>query len=296
MSDRELERLKLNALAEFAAGAGHEINNPLTVISGHAEVLLKNADPEQRYHLSVIIAQTRRAYEMIADIRLFARPPRPQWQVIELKKFLTELINDQREADENQKISFTCRLNDELFLNEGNGESDSAADLADRGGINFNKDNKNLDECADNSNDRPGLPLIFESDPAQLRTIFGALIKNSREAFAEESGKIDLAAIFPVDWKTDDAQDPSSDQAVFQFVLEDNGPGIPEEFREQIFSPYFSGRSAGRGLGFGLPKSWRFLDMLGGSIRYVKPKQFKTGCGWLIELPVKPIRITETDR
>ncbi len=31
-----LEVEKLEAMAEFAAGAGHEINNPLTVISGRA--------------------------------------------------------------------------------------------------------------------------------------------------------------------------------------------------------------------------------------------------------------------
>src|SRR5262249_58818530 len=40
---REEERLrtqKLQALAEFAAGAGHEINNPLAVISGQAQYLL----------------------------------------------------------------------------------------------------------------------------------------------------------------------------------------------------------------------------------------------------------------
>ena len=33
---RLLEIEKLEAMAEFAAGAGHEINNPLTVISGRA--------------------------------------------------------------------------------------------------------------------------------------------------------------------------------------------------------------------------------------------------------------------
>ena len=33
-----VEAEKLAALAEFAAGAGHEINNPLTVIAGRAEL------------------------------------------------------------------------------------------------------------------------------------------------------------------------------------------------------------------------------------------------------------------
>ena len=45
----EVERLKtqkLTALAEFAAGAGHEINNPLAVISGQAQYLLNRcAEP-----------------------------------------------------------------------------------------------------------------------------------------------------------------------------------------------------------------------------------------------------------
>ena len=36
-------------MAEFAAGAGHEINNPLTVISGRAQLLLRNKkNPERR--------------------------------------------------------------------------------------------------------------------------------------------------------------------------------------------------------------------------------------------------------
>src|SRR5439155_22724360 len=36
-----LQAMKLSALAELAAGAGHEINNPLAVISGQAQYLLK---------------------------------------------------------------------------------------------------------------------------------------------------------------------------------------------------------------------------------------------------------------
>ena len=43
----------MTALAEFVAGAGHEINNPLAIISGHAQVLLENAEtPDQRRRLA----------------------------------------------------------------------------------------------------------------------------------------------------------------------------------------------------------------------------------------------------
>ncbi|MBA4015910.1 MAG: hypothetical protein C0483_01845 [Pirellula sp.] len=74
----ELERAKLEALAEFAAGAGHEINNPLAVISGRAQLLLRDEkDPERRRELGIIRAQALRIHEMIADLMLFARPPLP---------------------------------------------------------------------------------------------------------------------------------------------------------------------------------------------------------------------------
>jgi signal transduction histidine kinase len=76
---RALEFEKLEALAEFAAGAGHEINNPLTVISGRAQLLLREeTNPERRHALALINAQAMRVYEMIADMMLFARPPRPE--------------------------------------------------------------------------------------------------------------------------------------------------------------------------------------------------------------------------
>ena len=83
--ERAVEAEKLAALAEFAAGAGHEINNPLTVISGRAESLLRDeTDPERRRALALICAQAMRVHEMIADMMLFARPPRPELQQVEL--------------------------------------------------------------------------------------------------------------------------------------------------------------------------------------------------------------------
>ncbi len=85
-----VEREKLAAMAEFAAGAGHEINNPLAIIAGRAQLCLRDeTDPERRRELALINAQVKRAYEMIADMRLFARPPRPELKTVELASFWT---------------------------------------------------------------------------------------------------------------------------------------------------------------------------------------------------------------
>lgn len=82
LADEAAARLlaaKLESLAEFAAGAGHEINNPLAVISGRAQLLLRGeTDPERRRDLAIIHMQAMRVHEMIADMMLFARPPAPK--------------------------------------------------------------------------------------------------------------------------------------------------------------------------------------------------------------------------
>jgi signal transduction histidine kinase len=74
--ERRLEAAKLDALGELAAGAGHEINNPIAVIAGRAQLLLDGeTNPRRRRELAVINTQAMRVYEMIADMMLFARPP-----------------------------------------------------------------------------------------------------------------------------------------------------------------------------------------------------------------------------
>jgi signal transduction histidine kinase len=90
-----LETEKLEALAEFAAGAGHEINNPLAIIGGRAQLLLKDeTDPERRRDLALVNAQVKRAHEMIADMRLFARPPQPEPERFDLVELVEGLLDD----------------------------------------------------------------------------------------------------------------------------------------------------------------------------------------------------------
>ncbi|MFZ5832071.1 MAG: sensor histidine kinase [Planctomycetota bacterium] len=89
----QLEAEKMAALAEFAAGAGHEINNPLGVIAGRAQILLaEEQDPERRRALALISAQAMRIHEMIADLRLFARPPTPDFQRVDAASLVSEVV------------------------------------------------------------------------------------------------------------------------------------------------------------------------------------------------------------
>lgn len=76
--DNQLRDAKLAGLAELAAGAGHEINNPLAVISGNAQRLLRSEqDPQRRESLNAIIRQSNRIAGLLRELMEFARPPRP---------------------------------------------------------------------------------------------------------------------------------------------------------------------------------------------------------------------------
>ncbi len=65
----------LNAMGQFAAGAGHELNNPLAVIMGRAQLLLSRLeDPEAQRSLRIIIGQSQRAHRMLRDLMYYAQP------------------------------------------------------------------------------------------------------------------------------------------------------------------------------------------------------------------------------
>lgn len=90
-----LEAEKLEAMAEFAAGAGHEINNPIAVIAGRAQLFLRQErDSERRRELAVMNSQAMRVYEMISDMMLFARPPKPKLAECDVSQLLDKLLGE----------------------------------------------------------------------------------------------------------------------------------------------------------------------------------------------------------
>jgi len=223
----ELEHRKLEALAEFAAGAGHEINNPLAIIGGRAQLLLREIEhPEHRRQLGIIAAQVKRAYEMIADIRFFARPPQPEPVRFNLSDELKTLVAEQMP-------------------------------LMSEAGVTFHAD---LDSAGD--------PMV-ETDPVLLHVAAAVLCNNARESVQLAGGSVWLSL--------------RCGEGYAEITVRDNGSGISEEVRPLIFDPYYSGRQAGRGLGFGLPKAWRIMQLLGGAIRHEQPEG--AGAAFILTLP-----------
>ena len=211
--ERVLETSKLEALGEFAAGAGHEINNPVATITGRAQLLLGGeSDPERRYALEIIGGQALRIRDMIGDVMLFARPPTPRIEDVKLLTVVTQAAESQAELRLKQAAAISIDIPPEWTL---------------------------------------------QGDRSQLLVLFSSLIRNSLEASARPG----IAVAIDVRREEQDGQPWSV------ISVTDDGPGIPPEIRDHLFDPFYSGRPAGRGLGFGLSKCWKIVQMHGGEIR-----------------------------
>ena len=67
------------SVGEMAAGAAHEMNNPLAVISGRSQLLAAQlADPKQKAMAHLIYDQSHRLSEIISELMDFAKPVPPQ--------------------------------------------------------------------------------------------------------------------------------------------------------------------------------------------------------------------------
>ena len=90
------------------------------------------------------------------------------------------------------------------------------------------------------------------SDAALLRQIFSNLVRNGAEAAGPEG------------WV--EARVEASERSDgWRITVADSGPGIPEEAKEKVFSPFFTTKPEGTGLGLALVK--KAVHLLEGTIR-----------------------------
>ena len=93
------------------------------------------------------------------------------------------------------------------------------------------------------------------ADKTQLAVAVKALLQNSLEAI-RESGTVHVEV----------RQVTEEPLPLLEITIVDDGPGIDPDVRQHIFDPFYSGREAGRGLGFGLSKAWRIAELHNGEI------------------------------
>jgi signal transduction histidine kinase len=233
---RRLRAAKLDALAEFAAGAGHELNNPLAVIVGRAQLLLaRSPDPEQRRSLGIILGQAQRTHRILRDLMFVARPQAPRLRA--------------------------CRPS-EVFR----GSLAVARQECDALGLRLTSDLEAADSAA-------------WADPDVLGLLADTLLRNAVQA-TPAGGEISLRA------RVRDGE--------LKLTVSDTGRGISGQDALHLLDPFYCGRQAGRGLGLGLARAARAIELAGGSLTWSStPGQ---GSTFAIRLPLRNVPEDPADR
>jgi two-component system sensor histidine kinase ChvG len=126
---------------------------------------------------------------------------------------------------------------------------------------------------------RIGEPLIMMGEGARLERVFENLIDNA-VSFSPDKGLITIAA--------------SRDQDDLVIKVEDEGPGVPEEAREQVFSRFQSLRPEseefGKHSGLGLAIARTIVEGHQGSIVVESREDRLSGARFVVTLPLKDRR------
>ncbi len=108
----------------------------------------------------------------------------------------------------------------------------------------------------------------YNGDKTNLNSVVGNLIKNATQAIGSKpDGRIDVSL--------------KNTKTAFIISVKDNGKGIKEEDKSQIFLPNFTTKSGGSGVGLSL--SYNIVQAAGGMISF--ESQEGEGAALVIELP-----------
>ena len=113
--DQLVNAKKLAALGRMAAGAAHEINNPLAIVSGRVQLLLKmESEDAKKRHLDMIRSQCDRMSRIISDILTFARPEKPVIKATKLSDIVDSAVALVSEDAAAKSVTIAKRLPDRL--------------------------------------------------------------------------------------------------------------------------------------------------------------------------------------
>jgi two-component system sensor kinase FixL len=199
------EQTALARLGEMAAVIAHEVKNPLAGVRGAIQVIGGRLPPDSKDALMIkeIVTRIDALNELMKDLLLFARPPRPRPAVVEIGALVAA----------------------------------TAEFLSDDPAIKY------VDVKVE------GVIPPIVADPELLKIVFVNLLVNSAHAM-QGRGTIHVSL--------------ASIGDTCQIAIGDSGPGIPVEIREKIFTPFFTTKA--RGSGLGLVTAKRLVEAHHGSI------------------------------
>lgn len=229
---RLCEARAMACLGEMTAGAAHEMNTPLAVISGRAQTLLKRANAgeggaeQDRAAAQAIVDGATRLNALIHRLHRIASPPKPSPATADVKAVLEQVI---------------ARAKAKADQTRASAAGGTGAGPTTRGGA-------------------VGGALGVQGIKLTVAEGLGAA-KLDRELFADALVEIVVNAIESGPKGCIEVRafsDDETDQLVVQVV--DDGRGMSEHALAHATDPFFSDKPAGRQAGLGLALAHRLLQ------------------------------------
>lgn len=226
---------KLMSLGELAAGLAHEINNPLAVILNNVQNIERRVSSKLPANQEKALAagvnfealntyfESRDIFRLLNDIR--DAGSRAAIIVKSMLEF-SRTNNQKTTTDLNQLLTHTLQLAQNTFRLE----TSAGIELPDI-------------KCDLSEN----LPHI-NAAATEIQQVILNLLLNAAQAFKTEEYGAPLEPQIAVKTKR------SGNWVIL--IIEDNGPGMPENVKRQIFNPFFTTKEVGKGTGLGLSVSY----------------------------------------
>ncbi|MDQ2100923.1 MAG: ATP-binding protein [Tychonema bourrellyi B0820] len=243
---------KMSSLGQMVAGIAHEINNPVNFIFANLPYTTKYSKD-----LLALVSLYKQAFPEI--------PP-------EIEDFATEIELDFIEEDLPQMLgsmkmgterirNIVLSLRNFSRLDESEKKQADIHEGIDNTLLLLSNRIKNVIYVVKRYGD---LPLV-ECYPSQLNQVFMNLLSNAIDALMESDRSDKIITISTALFREKSAK-------FIKVAIADNGNGIPDSIKDQIFNPFFTTKPVGKGTGLGLAISYKIVvDGHGGSINISKP-------------------------
>ena len=219
---------RLADIGVLASGVAHEINNPLAIIRGNAELLEMSSrlNDSDQSEVATIITQVGRVERIVSNLLTFARTKK-----MTLQSCLIEALLD---------------------------------DILDQIGHQVALDSYHIERKYQ------AAAYSVEGDADQLRQVFTNLILNGLQAM-EAGGTLTVTTAVDREGRC------------CSVTIGDSGTGISAEVREKLFTPFFTTKP--RGTGLGLAVSYGIVTDHGGEI-HVESSEGR-GAAFTVALPLQ---------
>jgi len=247
-----LQAEKMVSLGQIAAGVAHEINNPLFVISGEAEILTarKNVPPEVRDFLRIVRDQVERINDVIKRLLEFSRKRETTRTVVDVNALVA------RSAD---LLEYQARAH---------GKIDMRLELASEP-LPVRGDANQLVEVFVNVMINAVQAMEGQGGTLTVMTFCDII----RPPLSDEGAGLEKPVLKP--------------EAPYVHVqIIDTGSGMPSEVLKKVFDPFFTTKKTGTGLG--LSVCYGIVENHGGDI--VAESRSGQGTTFTVRLPLYEAR------